>query len=148
MPRWHRDPKTWQRVMFVVAMVNGLAVSANFFFIFRHYLWWTCLNIITSWHETAVPLIVPYILAGLSFVIVAYQAVFYAAGRPWARRLFLAENLGLLSAGLLWFLASLGNPTPVLATAVVQGLLVPMVTLFPLLWPLWALRSMKPPEAG
>jgi hypothetical protein len=148
MLRWHRDPKTWQRVMFVVAMVDGLAVSANFFFIFRSYLWWTCLKIITSWQGTAVPLIVPYVLTGLSFVIVAYQAVVYAAGRPWARRAFVLENILLIVAGLLWFLASLGNPTPVLATAVVHGLLVPMITLFPLLWPLWALRPMKPPEVG
>ena len=146
MPRWNRDPKTWQRMMFVVAMVDGLAVSANFFFIFRHYLWWTCLNIITSWHETAVPLIVPYVLTGLSFVIVAYQAVVYAAGRPWARWLFLAENLGLLSAGLLWFLVSLGNPIGPQGPPVVHGLLVPMVTLFPLLWPLWALRPMQRDE--
>jgi len=146
MPRWHRDPKTWQRVMFVVAMVDGLAVSANFFFIFRHYLWWTCLRIITSWHETAVPVIVPYVLTGLSFVVVACQAVVYAAGRPWARRAFVLENILLIVAGLLWFLASLGNPTPVLATAVVHGLLVPMVTLFPLLWPLWALRPMQRDE--
>jgi hypothetical protein len=148
MPRWHRDPKTWQRVMFVVAMVDGLAVSVNVFFIFRHYLWWTCLKIVTSWHGTAVPLIVPYVLAGLSFVIVTYQAFVYAAGRPWARRAFVLENILLIVAGVLWFLASLGNPTPMLMIAVVHGLLVPMVTLFPLLWPLWALRPMKPPVGG
>jgi hypothetical protein len=146
MPRWHRDPKTWQRVMFVVAMVDGLAVSANFFFIFRHYLWWTCLRIITSWHGTSVPLIAPYVLTGLSFVIVTYQAFVYAAGRPWARRVFLLENTFLIVAGLLWLLASLGDPTPTLRMVVVHGLLVPMITLFPLLWPLWALRPMQQDE--
>ena len=143
MARWHRDPKTWKRVMFFVALVDGLALSANFFFIFRHYLWWTCLKILTSWHGTAVPLIVPYVLTGLSFVIVAYQAVFYAAGRPWARRAFVLENILLIVAGLLWLLASLGNPPPTLTTAVVHGLLAPMLTLFPLLWPLWAFRSLQ-----
>jgi hypothetical protein len=134
--------------MFVVAMVDGLAVSANFFFIFRHYLWWTCLKIITSWYGTAVPLIVPYVLTGLSFVIVAYQAVVYAAGRPWARRAFVLENILLIVAGLLWFLVNLGNPAQTRTVPLVHGLLVPMITLFPLLWPLWALRPMKPPEVG
>ncbi|HUU31771.1 MAG TPA: hypothetical protein VMY69_06690 [Phycisphaerae bacterium] len=148
MPKWRRDPKTWQRVMFVVAMVDGLAVSANFFFIFRHYFWWTCLKILTLWHGTDVPLIVPYVLTGLSLVIVAFQAVFFAAGRPWARRAFVLENILLIVAGLLWFLASLGNPPEAMANPIINGLLAPMVTLFPLLWPLWALRPMKPPEAG
>jgi hypothetical protein len=132
--------------MFTVAMVDGLAVSANFFFIFRHYLWWTCLRIITSWHGTSVPLIAPYVLTGLSFVIVTYQAFVYAAGRPWARRVFLLENTFLIVAGLLWLLASLGDPTPTLRMVVVHGLLVPMITLFPLLWPLWALRPMQQDE--
>jgi len=134
--------------MFVVALVDGLAVSANFFFIFRAYLWWTCLNIITSWHGTAVPLIVPYVLTGLSLVLVTFQAVVYAGGRGWARRLFLAENLGLLSAGLLWFLVNLVDSSGLHGPPIIHGLLVPMVTLFPLLWPLWALRSMKGDAGG
>jgi len=129
----------------VVALVDSLALSANFFFIFRQYLWWTCLRFLTSWRESAALLTVPYVLTGLFFVIVACQAVFYAAGRSWARRAFVLENLLLIAAGLLWFLASLDNPTPVLAKAVVHGLLAPMSTLFPLLWPLWSLRPVKPP---
>ena len=148
MARWHRDVKTWKRVMFSVGLVDGLALSANFFFIFRHYLWWTSLNIIPSWKETAVPFVVPLVLTGLSLVVVAYQAVVYAAGRAWARWLFIAENLVLLSAGLLWFLLSVGNPIGPQGPPVVHGLLVPMVTLFPLLWPLGSLRPRKPPEAG
>jgi len=148
MARWRRDPKIWRRVLFLIAMVDVLAIAGNFFFIFRHYLWWTCLKIVTSWHGTTVPLVVPYVLTGLIFVVLIYQAWAYSSGRVWARRAFLAENLVGILAGLLWFLASLGNPTSVLATAVVHGLLVPMVTLFLLLWPLWFLRPMKPPEAG
>jgi hypothetical protein len=128
--------------MFVVAMVDGLAVSANFFFIFRSYLWWTCLKIVTSLYETAVPLVVPYVLTGLIFVVLIYQAWAYSGGRVWARRAFLAENLGLLSAGLFWFLVSLGNPGGPQGPPVIHGLLIPMITLFPLLWPLWALRPM------
>jgi hypothetical protein len=133
--------------MFVVALVDGLALAANFLFIFRHYLWWTCLRVITSWHETSVPLIVPYVLTGVVFAVAVYQAVVYAAGRPWARLAFVLENILLIVAGLLWFLVSLGNPVGPQGPPVVHGLLVPMVTLFPLLWPLWALRPMQPADA-
>ena len=146
MARWHRDPKVWRRVMFVIAMVDVLAISVNFFFIFRHYFWWTCLQIVTSWHETTVLLVVSYVLTGLIFVVLVYQAWVYARGRAWARRAFLAENLVGILAGLLWFLVSLGKPAPMLTVPLVNGLLVPMLTLFPLLWPLWTLRPMKPPE--
>lgn len=148
MARWRRDPKIWRRVLFLIAMVDVLAISANFFFIFMHYFLWACLKIVTSWYRTAVPLVVPSVLTGLIFVVLVYQAWVYARGRAWARWLFLAENLGLLSAGLLWFLVSLGKPAQALTVPLVSGLLVPMVTLFPLLWPLWVFRPMKPPEVG
>jgi len=148
MARWHRDPKVWRRVMFLIAMVDVLAITGNFFFIFRHYFWWTCLNVITSLYETAVPLVAPYVLTGLIFVVFIYQAWAYSGGRVWARRAFVLENILLIVAGLLWFLVNLGNPAQTLTVPLVHGLLVPMITLFPLLWPLWALRPMKPPEAG
>jgi hypothetical protein len=148
MARWHRDPKVWRRVMFLIAVVDVLAIAGNFFFIFRHYLWWTCLNVITSWHEPTVLLVVSYVLTGLVFVVLIYQAWAYSGGQVWARRAFLAENLVGILAGLLWFLVNLGNPAQMLTVPLVHGLLVPMITLFPLLWPLWVFRPMKPPEVG
>jgi len=64
----------------------------------------------------------------------------YVKGRPWARLAFIGENALLVVLGLLWFLVRMVGPVAPGLLVVVCGLLVPMGTLFPLLWPLLTFR--------
>jgi len=147
MARWKRDPKIRGRILFLIALVEVLAVSGNFFFIFSCYFWWVCVRVLTAWRETAAPLVVPAVVTGLLFVVLVWQGVVYAKGRVWPRRAFIIENLVVILMGLGWFVASCGNPEGPRGAPVFSGLLVPMVTLFPLLWPLWSFRREPPAHA-
>jgi hypothetical protein len=70
--------------------------------------------------------------------------VLYVRGAGWARWAFILQNGALIALGLVWFVINrmtIGEPTTL---ATVGGLVIPMVTLFPLLWPLLTFRPVPP----
>jgi hypothetical protein len=144
MARWQRDAEAHRQMMWFLALGEVMAVTANFFLISLHYLHWIFLQVMSR-EVAGVAVVLPLIATAAVLVFVVFQGIAYAKGRAWARRLFLIENLGLVFLGLVWFLVSLGNPTGARGMPVVAGLMLPMVTLFPLLWPLWTLRA-EPPQ--
>jgi len=56
----------------------------------------------------------------------------------------MVENGALIIMGLLWFLHSVLDKGEPNVFATWGGLLLPCVTLFPLLWPLMTFRPMPP----
>jgi hypothetical protein len=143
MARWQRDAQARRQMMLFLALAEVMAVTANFFLISLHYLHWMVLQMMSR-EAAGLAVALPLIATGAVLAFVVFQGIAYAKGRAWARRLFLIENLGLLVLGLLWFLVSLGNPTGARGMPMAGGLMLPMLTLFPLLWPLWMLRAEPP----
>jgi len=139
MARWQRDPKARRNVAHVLAAVEAVALTANFYPIFSAYLQYV--NVALLGHR----------LSGLSVIYVSLAAaavclgvavvvgVMYARNRAWARCAFIAANGLLLALGLLWFTVDRLGAQPEVTPAI-AGLVLPVVTLFPLLWPLVVFR--------
>jgi len=141
MARWQRDPKARRNVVRLLAAVEVLAVTANFYPMFTGYLHWVNVrlgggSLLSLNAEYGVAIAATAVFLAVAVV----QAVMYARGRPWARWAFIGANAGLVLLGLVWFLKNrLWGATPDVYAALV-GLALPMMTVFPLLWPLLALE--------
>ncbi|HUU92994.1 MAG TPA: hypothetical protein VM238_17515 [Phycisphaerae bacterium] len=146
MAQWQRDPKARRNVAYVLAATEVLALMANVYSIFSAYLLYVNARFFGS--ALSGPSIV---YAGVAATVVSagvgvVVAVMYVRGRAWGRATFIVANTGLVVLGVLWFaIDHLGaQPDQVSAWA---GLLLPLVTLFPLLWPLITFRPMLPAGA-
>jgi hypothetical protein len=141
MARWERDPRLRRRLAWALAAAETVAVTLNFHFIFAAYAYRLLVAISGSargggWGLYAVVLVA----TGLCLVGTAVLGFLYVRGDGWVRPAFVAGNIILVGLGLVWFFHNIigkGQPDPY---ATYCGLLLPLVTLFPLLWPLWTFR--------
>ena len=140
MAVWQRDPKLRRRLIYLLAAAEAAALTVNFYFLCLAYLHRFFIYL-GRWLQTppaspsalwVVGLVLTLGVLGLA----AYEAVLYVRERPWVRKALIAQNAGLVALGGVWFVLNRlhgATPDPYAATL---GLLLPMVTLFPLLWPL------------
>ncbi len=142
MARWQRDPASRRRVAYLLVAVEVLALAACTYGITQAYTVRGLLAIGVA-SATAQPaawisgLVLTVVAAGLG----AWIGLKYAAGRRWPRLVFIAANAVLIALGLFWFLIHQVRHGAVADNmAGLVGLLLPMVTLFPLLWPLLQFR--------
>jgi predicted anti-sigma-YlaC factor YlaD len=149
MARYERNPKLQARLAYLLGGTEGVALSVNFYLLFSAYFW----KISIFLHLSAAPLAVyvTNLVVTLLFVfVVAYEVFKYIKGQAWTRKALIIENVVLVALGLLWFLHNrLGNSeTRPDKWATLAGLLLPMVTLFPLIWPLLMFRPTPNFRAG
>ena len=141
MARWQRDPKLRRQLAYLLVAAETLAVAINFYSIFQAYL--HRLNVSRAFLSPKMLFFATVTATVVAVVVVLGQGIFYVKGRDWLRWVFLAENSLLVMLGVVWFinnrLGSSPTPAPVMA-----GLLIPMLTLFPLYWPLYAFRPTMP----
>lgn len=139
MALWQRDPKARRNVAYVLAAAEVLAVMANVYSIFLAYLQYVNARFFGSALPGSSVIHVGVTAMVVSAGVGVFVAVMYVRGRAWARAAFIIANIGLVVLGVLWFaIDHLGAaPDRISAWA---GLLLPLVTLFPLLWPLIAFR--------
>ena len=139
MARWQRDPKARRNVAYVLAAAEVLAVMANVYSIFLAYVQYANARFLGSALSGPTVIYVGVTATVVSAGVGVFVAVLYVRGRAWGRAAFIIANTGLVVLGVLWFaIDRLGaEPDRISAWA---GLLLPLVTLFPLLWPLIVFR--------
>lgn len=145
MARYERDPRLRRRLAILLAAGEAVAVTVVFYVIFCAYSRWLVLRFLQSLAPAygAITLV-----AGLMFLVVAVvEAVLYVKGRPWVRMAFIVENGVLILGGLVWFVKVQIASTSGDSLAPLAGLVLPLVTLFPLLWPLLSFRPVPPTDA-
>jgi hypothetical protein len=148
MATWERDAKLRGRMAYLLASAEVAALGLNLYFLSSAYLF----RINLTLGERISPLglnLATWGLAALGAAAALYEAVMYVRGRSWVRRALIAENAVLVALGLLWFLHNfLSGPGRQDRWAVIGGLAIPMVTLFPLLWPLLVFRPQPEVRPG
>jgi hypothetical protein len=140
MAQWERDPRLRRRLTWALAAAEAVAVSVNFYLIFRAYMYRILVAVWPSAAAWEAVRVAPWVATAACVVVMAVLGFLYARGRGWVRPVFIAGNGFLILLGLVWFLHNLmgsGRPD---ADATYGGLLVPLVTLLPLLWPLLSFR--------
>jgi len=147
MARWERDPQARSRMRWLLTLGEVTAVTANFFVISLHYFRWMIMRVAPQGGTEIGPFTMPAIATAAVAIFLVFQGIAYGRERPWGRRLFLIENVALIVLGLVWFLVKLSEPEEARGLSVLGGLLLPMVTLFPLLWPLWTFWAHPPPAS-
>jgi len=150
MARWQRDPTARRRLAYLLVGAEVLALAACFYGIVSAYCFRGMLRLGVS-REAANLATWIVSIAGTAAWAAAAVAVGlkYVAGRRWARVVLIVANGILIGLGLIWFVihhARYGAARDNLAALL--GLLLPMVTLFPLLWPLLRFRPVPPREQG
>jgi len=145
MARWQRDPKLRRRALILLAAGEMLALGVCFFGIFQAYLYRMMLRLGVA-DPPASGLILVMAATVLWAAAAVFVAVMYVKGRRWARGALIAANSVLVALGLLWFVIHFTRAGGDVrdTTASLVGLLLPMVTLFPLLWPLLTFRQDGP----
>jgi len=147
MARWERDPVLRRRLSWLLAGGEVAALTLNFYLVFAAYSWRTIVAISPTLLSARAFRVLAVAATCVFLVIMAVQGYLFVRGRGWARVAFLIENAAMIFLGLVWFVHSIlgqGEPN---VYALWGGLILPSVTLFPLLWPLKLLRPM-PPAAG
>jgi hypothetical protein len=148
MAKWERDPVLRRRLSWLLAAAEVVAVTLNFYFVFSAYLRRVTLAVAPTLPSDRTLVVVALVVTGLCLVGAAVQGFLYVRGRAWARSAFLVQNGVLIALGFLWFIHSiLGSGEPNIFSTW-GGLLLPLVTLFPLLWPLISLRPLPPAARG
>jgi len=139
MAMWERDPKANRRIALLLVVVEAVAALINFFFIFQAYFFRVQLRL--HMVLSNVGLLVIVIMATAFFaVLLVYEGMMYLRGRAWVRQALLAENGVLIGLGILLLLLNRLGGGPKDVSLIYFGLLLPLVTLFPLLWPLLVFR--------
>jgi hypothetical protein len=142
MARWDRDPRRRQQAGWLVAAIEALALAANFYYIFSAYFNQVFVRLDVTFSDLAASLTV-WVAAAACLAAALVEGVYYVRGRLWARRALIVENAALIVLGLVWFahnrvagaVGIQGQWEPAF-----YGILLPMLTLFPLMWPLLAFR--------
>jgi hypothetical protein len=145
MATWKRDLVLRRRLSWLLAAIEVAAVTLNVYFVFSAYLQRALVAVAPKLLSAKAFVAVALVVAGFCLVAVAVQGFLYVRGRAWARFAFLVENGVLIFLGLVWFVHNaLGGGAPNIFSTW-GGLILPLVTLFPLLWPLISLRPLPPP---
>lgn len=140
MARWQRDPQMRQKMAWLLVVVEVLALAASFALIFLAYLRFVVVRLSGGQASESLLLMLPrYVTLGATVLVAGaavYQGVLFVRGCRWARTAFLVENGLLVLLGLMWFVKNRITGDALNTEAAFYGLLLPMLTLFPLLWPL------------
>jgi len=143
MARWQRDPKLRRRLAYALATAEVLALSFNFYYVFTAYFHQLCLRL--GLQNLSVVKGVAVVAAGLVVVAAVAEGIYYVRGRLWAQRAFVAENVVLIVLGVLWFAKHrLGDGASPETYVALYGLVAPIATLLPLLWPLLVFKPVPP----
>jgi hypothetical protein len=150
MARWQRDPRSRRRLSYLLVGVEVVALTACFLGIFLAYclrgLLYVGVSPETVHSATWTAGIAATALCAAVAVVVGLK---YLAGKRWARAVFVVANGILVGLGLFWFVVhQFRHGAGTDNTAGLVGLLLPMVTLFPLLWPLLRFRPVAESEPG
>lgn len=146
MARWQRDPRARKRVAIVLMVVEVLLAAAVFVVLVQNYVFRLAVRVgnrdgLQQLYEQT--RIVAAVLGVLFLVWLIFQAVMYVRGKEWARKAFVAINLLLVLGGVLWFALDLlvGEAD---SASLVQGLCLPLITVFPMTGLLLSFRPMPP----
>jgi hypothetical protein len=139
MARWQRDPRVRRQVSRLVAAAEILALTVCFGFIFLAYCRFLTARL-GLWKGGAdLPLYIALAATAVALGVAVYEGLKYLRGVRWARLAFVAENAILLALGILWFVWHyFWQGERVSMEAAWYGAVLPVLTLFPLLWPLIA----------
>ncbi|MBL7140122.1 MAG: hypothetical protein ISS74_04365 [Planctomycetes bacterium] len=150
MARWQRDTKVRRRLAILLVATEVVALTVCFYVLSGPYVYQVLLRLGLASESN--------LWAAFCLVIVATAACFggavvvgvkYLAGVLWARRAFLIANAVMLALGLVWFIKhEFVSEARSDTTAAMAGLLLPMATLFPLLWPLLTFRPVQEDRQG
>ena len=151
MALWERDPKANQRLALLLVVVEALAILINFYTIFSVYLYQIHLRLQMGLSRTAL-LVAVIVAMVLCAALMVYEGLMYLRGRAWSRYVFLVENGLLVVLGLLWFMWNRMESGLHGVLPLYLGLALPLVTLFPLMWPFLVFRVLptapgQPPGA-
>lgn len=148
MARWQRDPASRRRVAYLLVAVEVLALAACTYGITQAYGLRGLLAVgVVPATAQAVAWISGLVLTVVSVGLGVWIGLKYVAGGRWPRVVFIVANAVLIALGLFWFIVHQVRHGAVADhTASLVGLLLPMVTLFPLLWPLLQFRPVAEPE--
>jgi len=144
MASWERDPVVRRRVSWLLAGAEAAALTLNAYFVIAAYLRRLIVAVDENLLSHTAFAAVVLTLTGISLVVAVVQGVLYVRGRPWVRVAFLVENIALIVLGLLWFVHSIAGRGEPDKWATWGGLILPLVMLFPLLWPLLSFRPLGP----
>jgi hypothetical protein len=131
---YERNPRLQRRLSLALAMAETLALTVNFSLIFTAYA-----NFLDAMANRPMPPGILFIVsvmvtvAGLVATLLLCRK--FIKGASWPRWVLILANLSLIVLGVMWYarVSVGGKPAPWVGFC---GLILPMVTLFPLLWPL------------
>jgi len=143
MARWERDPKARKRLAILLAVVNDAMLLIVVFLTGSRVLgsFWT---IAIGPLSKSIFDLMCYILVGVFAVWLIVQTIMYVMGREWARWAYIILNISVVGLGSLWFIYSWVRYGVPKAHTVTFGLLIPILLLFPLLWPHFSFRPQMP----
>ena len=149
MARWQRDPRSRRLVAGILAGIEVVALTGTFLVIAEAYL---LRLFIRMGQADSISIgtfkFIVYTLTGLACIAALVEAVLYVRGRSWVRKAFMAQNVVLIVMGVAWFALSQMHAAGASPEAAQRGLLLPVITLFPLLWPLIEFKGPKVPGQG
>jgi hypothetical protein len=149
MAGYERNPKQRRRLGLLLVAGESVALGANAAFVFSAYVHYLFLRMnvpLGQWGGYV--LISVFAAAGLAAGI--YEGSMFLKGRPRFRQIMMIENALILVLGLAWFfhswIGSMPNkPSPMIGFG---GLVLPLISLFPLIWPLMTFKPKDEKPAG
>jgi len=140
MARWERDPKMRRHVALGIAGAEVVVLTLNFCLIFSAYVYQINLRLGPGEGQLAVErvaaLAVVIFATVLALGVGVLVGLVYVRGGGWTRWLFIAANIILICLGAVWFLKNRASGSGPDLSATLAGLMLPVCTLFPILWPL------------
>jgi hypothetical protein len=146
MAGYERNPKLHRRMAALLAIGETLALTANFCLVFMAYgnFMDARLDRIVSQAGVLLLTIVATVVCLVALVLVSRR---FIKGSPWARWVLVVSNVVVIVLGVMWYLRVLSSGRPDRQVGI-YGLMLPMVTLFPLLWPLLVFKPRSESPAG
>jgi hypothetical protein len=150
MARWQRDPEARRKVSWLLAAAETLALTFCSAFIVMGYVVFLASRFAGGALSPRGCYWVTIVATAIVLAAAVYEGMMFVRGRPWARRAYLIENGIVIGLGLLWFIKNRVTGDPANTTPAYFGLVIPMLTLFPLLWPLlvFSPKPQAPPAAS
>jgi hypothetical protein len=125
-----------QRVTWLLVAAEVLALTVSFGIIFLRYLQFLLAMLSAGKGATEAAKYVALVATALALGAAVFEGIKYLRGVRWARLAFLIENVALLALGVMWFVWNRFRGDKVNTDPAWFGLVLPMLTLLPLLWPL------------
>ena len=143
MVLYERDPRLRRWLAILLACGEIVALTVVMLVISAGGMTWFNARLLGSRLGAAALFATPLVASAAAFLVFFVQGVLYVKGRPWTRSLFILENLLMIVVGAIWFLKNQFGEDPNRNVAL-MALVLPVATLFPLLWPLRVFRPVPP----